>query len=344
MKYYLFLAAISFVFVSGCTTQRNKTVAFIEKEDDRRVDVLFDSKLFTSYIYPENVMKPVLWPIITSTGTEITRKYPLKKAEGERSDHPHHIGVWFNFGDVNGIDYWNHSEATPPEKKGKYGTIFHREVVKVETKKNIGTLAIKAEWIAGAVKHLDEETSLTFINNGDIRIIDRVTTLTANEDILFKDNKEGMFAIRVTSELELPSDEEITLTDSHGVPTEIKAKSTKATADYISSDGLNGEDVWGTRARWVKLFGNFGDEKVEVTIIDHPSNPGYPTYWHARGYGLFSANTLGQKPLSGGKDELNFSLKKGETATFKYRMVISSNATLDKEQLDELADQFATVK
>jgi hypothetical protein len=47
-----------------------------------------------------------------------------------------------------------------------------------------------------------------------------------------------------------------------------------------------------------------------VILIDHPQNPGYPTYWHARGYGLFAANTLGQAALSNGKDELNFQLKK----------------------------------
>jgi len=223
---------------------KKNTVELVNKENERKVDVLFDGRLFTSYIYPQNVMKPVLWPIITSAGTEITRKYPLKKAGGERSDHPHHIGVWLNFGDVNGFDYWNHSEAIPAEKKDQYGTIFHREVVKAETKKNVGTLAVKAEWIAGAVKHLDEETTFTFSNNGNIRIIDRVTKLTAKEDILFKDNKEGMFAIRVTSELELPSDKEITLTDSHGVPTKVKAKNTKAIGDYLSSEGLTGEDVW----------------------------------------------------------------------------------------------------
>ena len=81
-------------------------------------------------------------------------------------------------------------------------------------------------------------------------------------------------------------------------------------------------------------------EEVAVIIIDHPKNAGYPTYWHARGYGLFAANTLGQKPLSGGKDELNFTLKNGESATFKYRVVITSGkqtpATINK-----WADEFA---
>ena len=32
---------------------------------------------------------------------------------------------------------------------------------------------------------------------------------------------------------------------------------------------------------------------VTIAIFDHPGESGYPTYWHARGYGLFAANPLG---------------------------------------------------
>ena len=79
------------------------------KVSEQKVDVYFGDELFTSYIYPDNIMKPCLWPIVTAEGTEITRKYPLKAVAGERADHPHHIGMWMNYGDVNGIDYWGHS-------------------------------------------------------------------------------------------------------------------------------------------------------------------------------------------------------------------------------------------
>ena len=39
-------------------------------------------------------------------------------------------------------------------------------------------------------------------------------------------------------------------------------------------------------------------EPVTVAILDHPSNVGYPTHWHARGYGLFAANPLGDKQFN----------------------------------------------
>jgi len=72
------------------------------------------------------------------------------------------------------------------------------------------------------------------------------------------------------------------------------------------------------------LSGNIREEPVTITILDHPSNPGFPTYWHARGYGLFAANPLGQKVFSNGKEELNLTLAPNQGVTFRYRILISS--------------------
>jgi hypothetical protein len=76
-----------------------------------------------------------------------------------------------------------------------------------------------------------------------------------------------------------------------------------------------------------------------VVIIDHPGNPGYPTYWHARGYGLFAANTLGQKALSNGKDELNFKLAAGQSVTFRYRMIIFSGE-ISADKINGFAEEY----
>lgn len=70
---------------------------------------------------------------------------------------------------------------------------------------------------------------------------------------------------------------------------------------------------------------------MTLAILDHPKNPGYPTYWHARGYGLFAANTLGQKVFSDGKETLNFTLEPKQSAIFKYRVLILSRAATPDE-------------
>ena len=63
---------------------------------------------------------------------------------------------------------------------------------------------------------------------------------------------------------------------------------------------------------------------MTIAILDHPANPGFPTYWHARGYGLFAANPLGQKALSNGKETLNFALEPREERDVPLPVLILS--------------------
>ena len=110
----------------------------------------------------------------------------------------------------------------------------------------------------------------------------------------------------------------------------------------MTSEGKQGDSAWSTRARWCKMYGKMGKDSVSIVIIDHPSNPNYPTYWHARGYGLFSANPLGENIFTNGKLTKNLTLKMGEAVIFRYRIVIDDGKkTLSAEALNALADAFA---
>ena len=107
-----------------------KAIDLKANDADKKVDVLVDGKLFTSYIYPDNIMKPVLWPIMSPSGNMLTRSFPMINKDGDRVDHPHHVGVWLNYGDVNGLDFWNNSEAISADRKHDFGSIFHKSVDK----------------------------------------------------------------------------------------------------------------------------------------------------------------------------------------------------------------------
>jgi hypothetical protein len=319
-------------------------VTFTDKGDQKGVDILMDGKLFTSYIWPENVMKPVLYPIFTASGAEVTRGYPLKPRAGERVDHPHHIGIWFNYGDVNKLDFWNNSEAIPADKKSEYGTIHHKAVVKKEGGKGHGLLVVSSSWDTPDGKELlADKTEMYFSNQGATRIIDRITTLTAGTlPVSMADNKEGVIAIRVARQLELPSKDQVIMTDAKGNPTTVKSMSTEGvTGSYRSSEGIKDDAVWSTRGKWMDLNGTINNEKVAIVICDHPQNPGYPTYWHARGYGLFAANPLGWSVFSKGKESLNFSVPAGKSVKFRYRIVIHNGSDLSDEAINALTDEFA---
>jgi hypothetical protein len=336
------ILCLSVLMQNSAQAQNWLPVKIESHKDQLKTEVFVAGELFTAYIWPETLKKPVLWPVVAPGGQTITRSFPLAVKAGERADHPHHVGIWLNFGDVNGLDFWNNSEAISIENAARYGTIRHESIERAESGSDRGELVTTAFWEGpGGSRLLHEKTSYTFRATTSVRIIDRVTTLKAvNGDVLFRDNKEGMFAIRVTTELELPAEGAVELTDAQGIVTRVeKPDLSKVTGDYLSSEGLTGDAVWGTRATWMRLTGKMNGEDVSVVILDHPGNQGYPTYWHARGYGLFSANTLGQKPLSGGRDELNFSLKNGESVTFRYRLMIF-RGTPDAGTLNKLAEEW----
>jgi hypothetical protein len=292
-------------------------------------------------------MKPVLFPINTVSGITITRGYPLAPRVGERVDHPHHIGLWLNYESVNGLDFWNNSTAIPYAKRSHYGTIYHDRIVKSNATKNEASLEVSAQWKDHANKPLLlETTNYNFsVADGNF-IIDRTTTLRSlNEDVFLKDIKDGFLGLRVTKELELPSNESVKYVDDKGNVTEVPAvNNDKVSGDYLSSEGFKGNDVWGTRGVWASLFGKKDGKDISVTIIDHPKNIGYPTYWHSRGYGLFAANPIGQAAFSKGKETLNLVVKKGESVTFRFRVVVHEGTNLTPDQINQLAKDFGKKK
>jgi len=314
----------SFVFAGPYPGDR---ISVTLNDQQRRVDVSIDGQPFTSYIWPSKLAKPVLYPLRTAHGTIITRAFPLQQRPGERVDHPHHAGLWLNYESINGIDFWNNSEAIKPQDAPKMGTIEQRSIVSAKGGSDQGELEVEADWLTYDKRVLlKEHTRFVFRGRPNSRSVDRITTLQAQgEKVVFADAKDGMLGLRVVRALEAPSDKAEVFTDASGRTTTVaKLDNTGVNGVYLTSEGKKGDAAWGTRGRWCNLSGKIGDEPVTISIFDHPANPGFPTYWHARGYGLFAANPLGQKVFSNGKEEMNLTLAPNQSVTFRYRILITS--------------------
>lgn len=334
---------LSAVLILGCSASlcaQGSGFALREDAAKKQIDVLYNGKVLTGYCYYDSVMKPVLFPLKTVSGVTITRGYPLDPRPGERVDHPHHIGLWMNYQDVEGLDFWNNSTAIKYDRRPRYGTIYHDKVISKQASGEQAMLEVQALWKNHKKELLlTETTTYQFTVKGSDFIIDRTSSLkaSAGRDIPMHDIKDGFLAIRVARELELPSDESAKVVDADGGVKEVKLSNEGVTGNYVSSEGLIGNDVWGTRATWVTLTGSKDNKNISVTIIDHPDNPGYPAYWHARGYGLFAVNPLGQAAFSDGKERLNLEIKKDESVTFRYRIVIHEGQPLTSDQVDAMA-------
>lgn len=311
-------------------------------ESQQRVDVTIGGKPFTAYVWPSTLKKPVLFPLVAADGVTVTRGYPLAPRETERVDHPHHAGLWFNYGNANGFDFWNNSDAIKPEQRPKMGSIHHEKIVSSKSGAK-GELVVDSVWETGAgEKILNQKTKYVFWQKGDERTIDMTVTLTALDKVVFHDDKEGVLGIRVAHFLESPTEKGGTFADASGRPTPVEGSTAGATGVYRTSEGVTGDAVWSTRGKWCELTGHNADGHTEtIAIFDHTGNPGYPTYWHARGYGLFAANPLGRKIFDSKQPQFDYTIEKDASATFRYRITISSHA-VSPEEMDKASNAFET--
>jgi len=324
--------------IAAACTGTGEKVEFRHDEANNRLDIFISDNHFTSFFYPDDSEKPVLYPIFTASGKEITRGYPYNPRPFERFDHPHHVGLWLNFGDVNGLDFWNHSFRVSPENKHRYGSIRFREVIRENPGK--GELVVSSDWVdINNTVLLNEETVFIFCGENGRQSIKRTSKLTAVQDVTFRGNKEGLLGLRVDRAFEEPARSPQRLLDAQGnLRDERMVYNEGVNGIYRNADGQNGSDVWGKRSPWVALRAEKEDEIITIAIFDHKDNPYYPAWSHARGYGLFAVNNLGGKGMHQDEEDVEINLNPGESISFTHLIVIGGD--MSNDELNRIAENF----
>jgi hypothetical protein len=286
-----------------------------------RVNVDIDGKPFTTLYAGADAPKPYLHPLRSANGKIVTRGYPMEKIEGETRDHPHHRGLWFTHGDVNGCDFWA-NEATSANQ-AKLGKVISRKIGPVKSGDKNGTIKAIFEWRDPSGKPLlTEDRTMTFYSDPKVRTIDFDVQFTALDKVKFGDTKEGFFAIRLAEPLK-----------------------EEKTGKMVNAEGKTGEkQVWGKRSPWVDYYGQLDGETIGITIMDHPGNPKHPTYWHSRAYGLFAANIFGEHDFYNDKSrDGGVTLEEGKNLRFRYRVLIHPGDT-QSAGIPELYKQYSGTK
>lgn len=277
----------------GSDAGPTESLAVTAKSLEDRVRVEVNGELFTEIRFGGD-SKTFLYPILGPGQTHLTRRWPEESVDGEEHDHPHHRGLWFAHGAVNGHDFWTGENGA--------SRITNAEVVAIETKDGIAVVKTRSAWLHGEEKLLRDEREYTFRATPEERYLDLAITLTAEKDIAFGDTKEGTMALRIAETLRL--------------------KGEHATGRARNSEGIDGAAIWGKRARFVDYSGKIGDTSYGVAAFDDPMSFRHPTWWHARDYGLLAANPFGvhdfeNKPEGSGNEKL----LEGKSLSFRYRFV-----------------------
>jgi hypothetical protein len=271
-----------------------------------RVQVEIGGKAFGDLYTAPDAPKPYFAPLRSVSGKIVTRQWPMVKDSGETQDHQHHRGMWLGYIDVNGVNFWENEFSYKKPNAGKI--VAHDAVVAGST------VRLACDWLApDGKKLLTDKRTMTFYSDPELRIVDFDATLTATVQVVFNDDKDGAFAVRMADPLTEKTGTGV-LTSSEG--------------------GRTMKEVWGKPANWVDYSGTLDGEALGITIMDHPTSFHHPARWHARDYGLLAANPFADHAYDPAAAERKVTLRPGESVRLRYRVLVHSK--MDRAAIDRL--------
>lgn len=243
--------------------------------------------------------KPFLYPLRAVDGTELSRGWPVEKRVGDSEDHGWHRGMWWGHGIINGEDYWREKKGasgfirTSQARGRKQGDGFEfRGVHRLETR--------AGESMAGL------ETVWTLRDRDGERWIDFSMTLRGQSALRFGDSDDGGTGIRLREEFR----------EDRG-------------AKLTNAEGLRGaKGIWGKASPWTHYEAEVNGKPYGVAMLSHPSNLRHPSGWHARNYGLNSANPFAASSFAGekGGERGAYELAAGTALRLRYRVILHAGA------------------
>lgn len=273
------------------------------------VEIMIDGKVFTEYRYGHYACRPFLYPMKTHEGIPLTRGFPVENIDGENQDHYHHRSVYTAHGLVNGFNLWDESL--------NHGVMLQRGEPTVGIVGKSAQIDGIVDWFGPNGEQLIEERrTIKIRQEGFMRILNHMSEFRArHEDVQFGDTKEGgLYSIRVPTSMDAKNKGRIE--NSEG---------------QVYENGVGSESTWGVRAEWVDYSGPLSDgSEWGHTVIDHCRNPLFPTYWHVRGYGLFTANPFGVHDFKGDDNvDGSWTIPNGETRVFRFCHIVHPGRGID---------------
>ncbi len=300
----------------------------VEKTAAGGVIVKVDGQPFAEYVV-DQANKPYLAPVFGVEGKQMTRNYPMKTIDGETHDHPHHRGICFGHEDIGGSEFWSEKKTyeemnAKKPKSGdshiaKLGSTKHRAYKELKADKDSAVIDDIIDWLdPSGKKIMEEDRRMTFRAPNGTRTIDMDQDLIANAGaVRIEDRKDAGLSIRVPTSMAVDS---------------------KLGGKIINSEGITDADAWAKRAKWVDYHGPVEGETLGVAMLNHPSSFRFPTPWHVRTYGLFTANAFASKGFDKKAEDWGFELKSGEHLKLRHRFLFHSG----DEKTAKIAEAWET--
>lgn len=205
------------------------------------------------------------------------------------------------------------------ERLAALGAQVHREFTELKADGDSATIAVVIDYVdAAGKKLLEEHRRMIFRADADTRTIDVDIDLIASEGpVVAADKKDAGLSIRVPTSM---------------------AVDTKLGGQLINAEGKTDKDTWGVRSNWCDYHGPVEGENLGVAMLNHPASFRHPTYWHARTYGLFTANPFGTHSLDPNAPDGAQEIKPGSPLKLRHRFIFHKG----DEKSAKIAEAYET--
>lgn len=254
-----------------------------------KINVTIDDKFFTSYIFSEDEKYPFFYPLNGPvSGGSVTSM--------RNAVYPHHTSLFFGCDMVNGGNYW--------QEGLERGRIIS---VNAQVEKQGGDSAVITDeciWSRpGALSPVrDIRRFIITSPSASVVQIDVEITMEMLMDVHILKTNHSLFSARMAADLAVTNG-----------------------GTMINAEGAKSEkETFGKQSAWIDFYGKRGNITEGLAIMQHPSNPWYPSPWFTRDYGFMSPTPM-YWPDSG---DATF-MKQGTKLLLRYRVLVHSGNHLD---------------
>jgi len=262
-----------------------------------KINVSIDGKYFTGYIFSEDEKYPFFYPVNGPvSGGSVTSM--------RNAVYPHHTSLFFGCDLVNGGNYWQEglergriiSVNAQIEKQGGDSCVITDECI----------------WSRpGALSPVRDTRRIIITSpSASMTQIDVEITMEMLMDVHILKTNHSLFSARMAADLAVTNG-----------------------GTMINAEGAMSEkETFGKGSPWIDFYGKRGNAVEGLAIMQHPSNPWYPSPWFTRDYGFMSPT-----PMYWPRDDKETFMKKGTELVLKYRVLVHAGTHVDAK----IAEQFA---
>jgi len=275
-------------------------VKIVAEKVGSKINITVGDKFFTSYLFSDDEKYPFFYPVNgPASGGSVTS---IRNGE-----YPHHSSIFFGCDQLNGGNYW--------QEGLEKGRIISLNAQIVKQGGDTAIITDECIWSRKEAISPVRDTRRIIITTPDTntRQIDIEIRMEMLTDVTIMKTNHSLFSVRMAADLSVLNG-----------------------GTMINAEGLkNEEETFGKPSPWIDYYGKRGNSLEGLALMQHPSNPWFPSPWFTRDYGFMSPT-----PMYWPENGTSTLLKKGTILYLRYRVIVHSG----EYKQAKIAEEFAKYK